>query len=69
MIGKKYSNFTLERAIDEYIHNKRNRQIMKLKWIDGLSAREIADLKEIDIDERQVKNVLKKGLEQLADYI
>lgn len=38
-----YSNADMARAIDEYVHNAKYREILKDKLIDGLSYKEIAD--------------------------
>lgn len=42
-----YSNFDMERAIDEFVHNQKYREILKDKLIDGLSYTEIANRRQI----------------------
>lgn len=64
-----YSNSAMAHAIDEYIHNKQYRLILKLHYIDGASPREIADHPEVRIQERQINHVLKRCLEVLACHI
>lgn len=51
-------NSTIEYVIDEYIHNKRYRQILKLRFIDGLTYEKIAE--EVDMSVRQVKTIIYK---------
>lgn len=49
---------TLERIIDEYVIGfkaKRNRKLLKLKWIDGLTFEELAEVMEMS--ESQVKKI------------
>lgn len=55
-----YSRSEIEYLIEEYIvgmnHAKRNREIMRLKEIDGLTFEEIAELH--DLSTVQVKNIV-----------
>ena len=37
-----YTNSDIERVIDEYVHNKTHREILKAKLIDGDTYAEIA---------------------------
>lgn len=68
---KDYSRTELENGIDEWIVGKRNserdRYILKLKLIDGLSYTEIARILNSDdmpasyrIDVRQIQRVIRK---------
>ena len=62
-------NSEREYLIDEWIHNKRNRKIMKLHFIDGLSPNEIAKDKDILIEPRQISNVIEKCCESLSTHL
>lgn len=66
---KKYTNSAMEHAIDEHIHNKQYRLILKLHYIDGDSPKEIARHPDVRIQERQISAVIKRCLEVLTDYI
>lgn len=54
-----YNNQQIERAIDCYIHNKRNRMILKRRLIDGICFEPLAE--EVDLSVRQVKNIVYKN--------
>ena len=62
-----YSRSEIEYLIEEYIvgmnHAKRNREIMRLKEIDGLTVEEIAELH--DLSTVQVKNIVYQGRAKL----
>lgn len=51
----------LEIAIDEWIHNERNRRIVKRRLIDGICYEPLAE--EFDLSVRQVKNIVYKSEE------
>ena len=53
-----YSNSEIEKAIDEYVHNQRNRAILKRRLIDGICFEPLAE--EFDLSVRQVKNIVYK---------
>lgn len=48
----------IEYLIDEYIHNERNRAIMKRRLLDGVCYEPLAE--EFDLSDRQVKNIVYK---------
>ena len=52
------SNSEIEKVIDEYIHSKRDRDIMKRRLIDGICFEPLAD--EFDMSVRQIKNIVYK---------
>lgn len=57
-------NSNIEYCIDEYVRLKRDRQMMRDKWFEGLSLKELAD--KYDMSETAVKKVIyKKGDEIL----
>ena len=64
---KAISNSRMEFLIDEFIHNKRNRKIMKLHFIDGESYDAIAG--DVGITARHVSNVIDRCCADLAEYL
>lgn len=54
-----YSTSAICRAIDEWIHNDRNRKILKRRYIDGVTYEKIAE--EFELSVRQVKNIVYKS--------
>lgn len=52
------TNTEIERWISEYIHSERDRKIMRLRMIDGLTYERIAELIEMSV--RQIKNIVGK---------
>lgn len=67
------SNSELEKAIDEWIHSKRDRLILKLRLIDGLTYQQTSDhlYKEenIILSERQIKDIVYKAEAKLFRHI
>ena len=51
-------NSEIERRIAEYIHSERNRKIMRLKLIDGLTYERIAEI--VEMSPRQIKTIVKR---------
>ncbi len=60
---KHYTNSQIEAAIDEYVHNERNRMILKRRYIDGIHIEPLAE--EFDLSTKQIKNIIKKD----GDYV
>ena len=56
-------------VIDERIHKSRDRLIMKLHYIDGWTAEEIAAHKDIDLSPRWVYSILDKRLAEIYKYL
>ena len=56
-----YENDVVELAIDKYIHNERNRKILKRRLLDGIRYEPLAE--EFDLSVRQVKNIVYKNEE------
>lgn len=71
--GKRYvaeyelSNEEIKSLIDAYIHNERNRNILKRRLIDGICFEPLAI--EFDLSVRQVKNIVYKNQEKLFKKI
>lgn len=53
-----YKNSDLATIIDEYIHNERDRRILKRRFIDGICYEPLAE--EFNMSVRQVKNIVYK---------
>ena len=49
-------NSIIEHTIDEYVHNERNRKILKRKFIDGVTFEIIAE--EFDMSVRQIQKIV-----------
>lgn len=67
--GIKNSDIAL--AIDEYIHDSKDRLILKFKLIDGLTHMEISDrlyAEGIQLSERQVKTRFYRAERKLFEY-
>ena len=60
---KEYSNSDLACLIDEYVHNERNRRILKRRFIDGVCFEPLAE--EFDLSVRQVKNIVYKEADRI----
>lgn len=66
---KIYTNSYITLLIDEFIHNERDRKIMKLHYVDGISAEVIAKRKDIDLTPRRVSQILSDRLLEIAPYL
>lgn len=51
-------NSDIQHIIDEYIHNKRHREILHDRWIDGLTFEKLAERHDYSV--RQVKRIVHK---------
>lgn len=54
-----YSNSEIEKVIDEYIHNERDRKLLKRRYVDGICYEPLAE--EFEISVRSVKNIIYKN--------
>ena len=64
---KEYKNSEMSDLIDEYIHNERNRAILKRRLIDGCCFEPLAE--EFDLSVRQIKTIIYKAQEQLFMHL
>lgn len=55
---KDYSNSQIIAVIDEYIHNERNRKILKRRFVDGVCFEPLAE--EFGLSVRAVKTIVYK---------
>ena len=53
-----YTTTEITSLIREYVHNERNREILKRRLIDGRTYEQLAE--EFDLSPRQVKNIVYK---------
>jgi len=53
--------------IEEWIHNERNRAIMKRRFCDGIIYAQIAE--EFDMSERQIKRICYENFEKLINHM
>lgn len=58
-----YSNTDMSKAIDDYIHSDRDRQILKSRLIDGLTYDELSD--RYHLSARRIKTIVYKAQEGL----
>lgn len=54
-----YSNSEISNIIDEWIHSKRDREILKKCYIDGETYEVIAEA--VDMSSRQIATIISKG--------
>lgn len=53
---KEYTNSRMIEVIDEYIHSERDRNLLKRRYIDGVTYERLAE--EFDISVAQVKRII-----------
>ena len=53
-----YTNSEIDTLISERIHSERNRRIMHLRLVDGLTHERIAEI--VEMSPRQIKNIVKR---------
>ena len=53
---REYSNSQIAACIDNWVHSERNRQMMKRRYIDGITFERLAE--EFDLSVRQTKNII-----------
>lgn len=74
-----YTNSQITALINEHIHSARDRRIMKLHYVDGLSADFISRIDQgkkdvppeirIDIQPRQISRILSDRLLEIMPYL
>lgn len=67
------TNKQIEEAIDLWIHSKRDRLILKLRLIDGLTYMQTSDYlyehEKVVLSERQIKNIVYKAEAKLFKHL
>lgn len=66
---REYSTDEMSTIIDQYIHHERNRKILKLRYLDGLTYEKIAEHPEIDLTRNQVRNIIYKSQAVLLRHL
>lgn len=51
-----YRNSDISAVIDEFIHDKRNRELLKRRYIDGIRIEPLAE--EFELSERRVRAII-----------
>ena len=64
-----YTNSEMENIINEFIHSSRDRLVLKLCYIDGLTQEKIAEHEDVDLSPRQVSNIISKGSLVIAECL
>ena len=61
------TNSEIDRLISEYIHSQRDREVLHLRLVDGLTYEKIAD--KMDMSVRQIKNIVYKAEVKLFKHL
>ena len=56
----------IEELVDQWIHNERNRKIMRRRLIDGVRFEQLAE--EFELSVTQVKNIVYKGRSRILQH-
>ena len=64
-----YTNSQIAAIIDEHIHNRMHRVILKARFIDGMTYEAIAALEDVDRTPRQVAYIISKNVLRLDRYL
>ena len=64
---KEYSNSDIAAVIDEYIHNERDRAIIKRRLIDGVLFEPLAE--EFNLSVRRVKAIVYRAQEVIFRHL
>ena len=61
------TNSEIDHLIAEYIHSERDRDILHLRLVDGLTYEKIADRKDMSV--RQIKNIIYRAEARLFKHL
>lgn len=61
------TNSEIDHLITEYIHSERDRDILHLRLVDGLTYEKIADRKDMSV--RQIKNIVYRAEARLFKHL
>lgn len=64
---KEYTNSQISAVIDEYIHSQRNRDLLKRRYVDGITYERIAE--EFDLSVRQVKTIVYRAEKTIFAHV
>lgn len=59
-----YTNSQISLLIDEYVHNERDRQIMKRRFVDGIVFDKLSE--EFDLSPQRVKAIVYKNWQKIV---
>lgn len=62
-----YTNSEIKALIEEHIHSRRDRQVLILRLVDGLTFEKIAE--EMDLSVRHTKTIVYKAEEILFKHL
>lgn len=62
-----YTNSQIAALIDEHIHSRRDRAILKRRLIDGICYEPLAE--EFDLSVPQIKRIIYKGQDRVLRYL
>ena len=62
-----YSNSVINDAIEEFIHKKRDRDILKRRLIDGITYEKLAE--EFGLSVRNVKYIVYRGQDKIFKHL
>lgn len=67
VVMKEYTNSQISNLIDEYIHNERDRKILKRRLIDGICYEPLAE--EFDLSTQRVKAIVYRAQDKLFRHL
>ena len=62
-----YTNDNIEKIIDNYIHNERDRHILKRRYMDGITYEKLAE--EFKLSNAQIKNIIYKHRDLIFEQL
>ena len=62
-----YTNSQISALIDEHIHSERDRDLMKRRYIDGITFEKLAE--EFNISVRQTKRIVYLNTDTISKFI
>lgn len=62
-----YTNSQIKELIEEHIHSRRDRQVLYLRLVDGLTFEKISE--EMDLSVRHTKTIVYKAEEILFKHL
>lgn len=62
-----YTNSEMRMLIDEHIHSERDREILKMCYIDGYCYEKIGE--KVDLTPRRISTIISKGTEVIEKFL
>lgn len=62
-----YTNSQMKMLIDEHIHNAKYREILKLRYLDGMTYDAIAEAQDMSF--QQIRTIICKAQDKLLKYL